>query len=720
MSFDNKLIYGKNPLERIVNIEVIDDKAEIFIQNKEGDVEVCFAPNAYWILSNEAHDAKWKRLEGNLHYKYGKKYLKHHSYFVDKRELKEAQADIFTMGDTKESFMVERGYTYFKGLQPKDISILSFDIETTGLEHNDESHVLIISNTFRKNGITSRRLFTYDQYENEGAMLLDWCNWVRDVDPSIILGHNIFAFDLPYMEFVAEKYGTELYLGRNGSPIKFATFDSQKRVDGSRSQSYNKVSVYGRDLVDTMFLAINYDIGKKYESYALKKIIAQEKLEVVDRQFYDASKIREMFLIPEEWEKIKQYALHDADDSLALFDLMAPAFFYLTQSVPKTFQAVVETASGSQINSMMIRSYLQEGHSLPKASDTVDFEGAISIGNPGIYKNVFKVDVASLYPSIMIEHKVHDKDKDPKANMFEMVKTFTSERLKNKKLAKETGNKYYDDMQNAQKIIINSMYGFMGATGLLFNSPENAAFVTRAGRDVLTKAIDWSNTMGFKLVNADTDSISICAANSRPLDMEDRIYWLLKLNALFSEQIRFEDDGYFLTVIVLAAKNYILWDGKKIKTKGSSLKDAKSEKGLREFLDTVIKSMIEDTNHYSDIYHRYVKEILDIKDISRWSSKKTISSKVLSSPRANESKIRDAIVGSDYREGDKVFCYFKSDKSLGLAEKFDGDYDKNAMLKKLFKKSLTFQTVIDKSTFPDYSLKKNKKILEEVINGTSN
>lgn len=707
----NPLIDGKSNLQGIVGIEVSDSQAEIFLQ----DGSTVIAPNRYWILSNKKHDEHWTKLKGNLHYQYGKTYKEKKYFYADKKALRQAEVDFFTISDPAESFMVRSGHTYYKGLQPSDISILSFDIETTGLEHNNDSKVLIISNTYRAGGITVRKLFSYDEYSNDGEMIYEWCKWVREINPSIICGHNVYTYDLPYMHFVASRYGNELELGRDNSILKIFPYESTKR-GGS---SYHKCRVHGRDIVDTMFLAINYDIGKKYESYALKKIIAHEKLEVVGRVFYDAATIRDNYMIPEEWTKIKAYAEHDADDALALFDLMAPAFFYLTQAVPKTFQAIVESATGSQINAMMIRSYLQMGHSLPKASMKEEFEGAISFGNPGIYRNAFKVDVASLYPNIMIQYEVYDKVKDPMGHMLQMVKTFTAERLKNKRLAKETGIKYYDDMQNAQKIVINSFYGFMGAEGLLFNYYAGAAAVTEHGRNILNKAIEWAVNKACVIINADTDSITFCNDNGEEMDNEYKKYMLGDLNSIFPERIRFEDDGYYPSFIVLAAKNYILFDGKKIKTKGSSLKDAKKERALKEFMNKIIEAMVFDTNHYDDIYNTYVKEAMNITDISRWSSKKTISDKVLTNDRSNEINIRNAIAGEEYSEGDKAYMYFKPDGTLRLADKFDGDYDKPRILEKIFKTANTFKAVIPAGTFLNYKLKRNQQALEVVLGYSS-
>jgi len=486
----DSLIFGKNQLERIVSIEVNENQLEIFCRESDGKLNIIFLPNKYWILSSKPLKNKWARLRGDLHYKWGQQYNTRHEYFMAKNYYK--NEDIFSINDAKEASMVKDGFTYFKGMDFKDPWILSFDIETTGLEHNADSKVLLISNTFRRNGVMERRLFSYDDYETDAEMFDDWCSWVRKKDPDIIIGHNIYGFDLNYMYFCADRAGTSLKLGRDGSDLKFNNYESKFRKDGSQFLHYKKVKIYGRELVDTMFLAIKYDVGRKYESYGLKPIIAHEGLEVKDRQFYDASKIRFNYKKPDEWKKIKAYAEHDADDSLALYDLMSAPWFYMAQSVAKPYQMIHESATGAQINSMMIRAYLQNAHSLPKADESAAYEGAVSFGVPGIYRNLLKIDFHAMYPSIIRQFRVHDEKKDPNAYFLKMVEYFTSKRSEYKKLYKETKNSYYDDLQMATKTLANSMYGVLGASGLLFNSPTNAAFITKKGRELLDTSIIWA------------------------------------------------------------------------------------------------------------------------------------------------------------------------------------------------------------------------------------
>jgi DNA polymerase I len=494
----NPLIYGKNTQSHIVSIEAHEDKVEIFTE-KDGIISSTFEENVYWILMNKPVSENSIRLDGDLYYKYARTFRNRNEFFKFKRYLYSKNIDSYSVGDPKESIMLRNGYTYFKGMNPKDVSILSFDIETTGLTHDDNSKILCISNTFRipiegvPHGGVCKKLFSYDDYDSPKEMIEDWAKWIRDMNPSILTGHNIVAYDLPYINYIAEREGITLNLGRNGSALTFDKYEAKFRKDGSQSYSYHRVKIYGREVIDTLFLSIKYDATeRKFESYGLKQIIKQLGLEDPNRVFYDASKIRQNYQIPEEWEKIKAYCIDDSDDSIKLWDLMSAPFFYSAQSIPKSFQAIMESATGSQINSIMVRAYLQDKHSISKGDDNESYEGATSFGVPGKYNNLFKIDLNSMYPSIIRQYKLYDKVKDPKAYFLELVEFFTLERTKNKQLYAETGNKYYNGVQSSQKIFANSCYGFLGAPKLAFNSPKIAAEITKIGREILKKSIEWA------------------------------------------------------------------------------------------------------------------------------------------------------------------------------------------------------------------------------------
>lgn len=770
----NKLIFGKDDTKNIVNITLKNNEVYLYSET-DGKVSCEKFDYTPWFLSSKPISKFSEKLKGNQFYRFltsvdTAKYHELNSEFHRDKWLPRSIEECFTLCE---------GVTYYKGMKVPDVSILSFDIETSGLVMDHTSQVFIISNTLRKNGQTIRKLFTVDQYANHAEMIDAWCAWVCDVDPSIMCGHNILSYDLPYLNNIAP-----LKLGRDGSWAEFAEKTSKFRKDGSQQYDYHNVRVTGREIIDTFFLSIKYDIGRDFPSYGLKPIIKHLGLEKEDREFVEAGRMRQYYENRNEvgpasamWVKAKKYAAEDSDDALKLYDMMIPAYFYLAQSIPKTMQQMINEASGSQLDALMIRSYLQDGYSQPKTSGKAPFEGAISMGRPGVYDYVCKADVASLYPSIMLEYDIHDEKKDPYNYTIKMLTYFRDERLKNKQLAKETGDKYFDDMQNAQKIMINSMYGFLGAGFLLYNYPDGASAVTRHGRQILLKGVEFvtgytlervvkditnegkdteeisyeyvvgekvSEGRGFTLVNVDTDSFSI--TKNQEITSDEFRALLKDLNEQFPKLIKWEDDGIYSRVIVIRAKNYVLVKNGKTKYKGSAITDQKKEPALTEMLENMIQALLNDeTAALPLIYRSYIREALDIQFIHRWVTKKTVTKSVLSPNRLTEQKILNAINESidnkiieGVQEGDKVWLYNSINGMIQDTKKgqlvfykngdpkmipnyvlkdvrlWKNDEDKMHYVDRTYATVQILSNVIDMDQFLDYTLKSNRELLKQL------
>jgi len=489
--YENKLIFGKNTTEKIVTIEVENDGTHTIFYN-DGTVEN--KPSTHWILCDKNIGGKLELLKGNLKYKYIAKFAKKRDKINFYQKYKNS-FDLYMVWNDADAILLYEGYTCFKGLKVNEVSVLSFDIEGAGLERNDDSYVFTITNTMEHNGIITKKQFRVDHYESDVEMIKDWCDWVVKVDPCIINGHNIYGYDLPYIQhcYSFRDGRTELLpLGKYGKEIYISSKSSEFRVSGDQSWSYNQIKIYGRHIIDGMFLAVRYDIAKNYPSWGLKAIAQYEGIVKEDRQFYDASKIAENWSNLEEREKIVKYCEHDSDDSLALYKIMIPSLFYMTQSVPKTFQFMATSASGAQLNAIMVRAYLQDGYSIPKANEPKSIGGGISFGVPGIHKNVFKIDVKSEYPSIIRQYRVYPVQKDPLKYYTQMVDYFTEKRFEQKRKHKETGDQHYDDLQAASKVFINSAYGMTSTSGLNFNDYNCADFITGMGRQVIKETIKWA------------------------------------------------------------------------------------------------------------------------------------------------------------------------------------------------------------------------------------
>ena len=147
------------------------------------------------------------------------------------------------------------------------------------------------------------------------------------------------------------------------------------------------------------------------------------------------------------------------------------------------------------------------------------------------------------------------------------------------------------------------------------------------------------------------------------------------------------------------------------------MKGSTKSEALKEFTKKVIETIAYHPNEVEaklkELYSQYVAEIMNVQNIKRWSARKTLSSTMLESDRTNELRVLEALKGSDYREGDRFYTFFRSDDTQCLAENFDGDYNKPRLLKNLFDTISIFDTVIPvKEWFINYSLKRNYKLLD--------
>jgi len=220
------------------------------------------------------------------------------------------------------------------------------------------------------------------------------------------------------------------------------------------------------------------------------------------------------------------------------------------------------------------------------------------------------------------------------------------------------------------------------------------------------------NYHNFQLVNCDTDSISFCKSDGSFMPLEERKALIKDINDKSPEFMQWADDGYYKKVIIVKAKNYILQkENGELTYKGSAIKAPGKPLALREFIKKIIDLMLNDQANYLEVYNGYAKEILNVQDITRWADRKTLTSTTFESTRTNETKVMDAIQGTEYVEGNRIWTFFKSDKTLSLVENFDGDYDKTALLKKLYNTIEIFAEILDINQFPNYSLSK-KTILK--------
>jgi len=162
------------------------------------------------------------------------------------------------------------------------------------------------------------------------------------------------------------------------------------------------------------------------------------------------------------------------------------------------------TGNGTKWQAVLEEQYHEIGKGVLEPDNPCDYIGGYTTGYAGLHRNVSKVDVSSLYPSIMLTYGITSaKDKDNK--FLGVLKYLLTERLRLKYLAKTDPEANL--MQGALKILINSGYGALSTNGIPFNDYVAAALVTAYGRRIANLMVEIIEREGGKIVEVDTDGV---------------------------------------------------------------------------------------------------------------------------------------------------------------------------------------------------------------------
>ena len=138
------------------------------------------------------------------------------------------------------------------------------------------------------------------------------------------------------------------------------------------------------------------------------------------------------------------------------------------------------------------------------------------------------------------------------------------------------------------KILINSFYGYLGFSGARFGDGELAAEVTRRGRELLQQLIDEFAKHGCTILEADTDGIYL--SSEKFFANPDELLALVA--PILPAGIELEHDGRYAAMWCYKAKNYALYDGKKVTLRGSALRSRGIEPYLKKLSDRLINFLV--------------------------------------------------------------------------------------------------------------------------------
>ncbi len=620
-------LHGHNPEERIVAVQQVgENRMRVYARAGESVVPhddefypFLFLADASYL--NGFSEKHWIReLDGKNFYRYLCAFTRWADmwsavhfiiarYAAERGEKVDSYAEldlIHVRTDPVSQFLIQTGKTLFKQMQFEDLHRLQLNVETTyarGLNYGNpnrrENRMFLLT-------LSDNRGWEYvidAKKYNEREMLEEFVRIIHDQDPDVIEGHNIYYADLPYLLGRCEMHNVECALGRDGSSLH--SLDSRSAFS-DRTPDYSLYEIAGRHIIDTRQLVQTHDSSKRsLERYGLGHVAQQFGLAKTGRVYVKQDRIS--WYWEHEPDVLIRYALDNAHETRFVSDYLSPNIFYLSQIVPGNYGTLARLGASSRIESILLREYVRQKHSVPKPQPGTQTTGGYAdVFHTGVLGPILHVDVESMYPSIMTTAKIAPAT-DSLGIFLHVLEGLLTIRLDAKKRMKAEKNGVekakWDAMQSAYKILINSFYGYLGYGRALFNDYAAADRITKTGQKLLTQLIDAISENGGTVVEVDTDGILFVSPPALKTEAAERAF-TRRMSKLLPEGINLSIDGRYEKMLSYKKKNYaLLGYDDKIRIRGSSLISRNLEGFGRRFIADSIQALLKnDLNRLHEIY----------------------------------------------------------------------------------------------------------------------
>ncbi|MFA6815191.1 MAG: DNA polymerase domain-containing protein [Lentisphaeria bacterium] len=686
------LSYSK--YQRLVAVEINkSEQAELFFRDKTGTVTSECHDFAPWLLTAGPELAaklpgiqSCTPLEGTGYLKNLVQFQNFQAYKDGIKELKKNTgqnpssplAPYRVFSDESQQLLTMLPARLFQGMAFDELRRLQLDIEVRCSipgsfckAEREQDAIILVSlkdNTGWEICLSAKEI-------GEKELLKQMIAVIQKRDPDVIEGHNIFNFDLAYIETRCRRYKIPFAIGRGNRVVTSRTsrFRASERVS-----SYKRYAIYGRHVIDTYHLVQLFDVTQRnMDSYGLKFAAKYFNVASPDRTYVDGGDITRMY--DEHPDILMEYCLDDVRETDAISRILSPSYFYQAQMIPYSYQNCVTRGNATRIDALLCAAYLQKRGSLPTPQTSSAFQGGLTTADlEGVFYNVWHIDVRSLYPSIIIADHLTPINDHLKIypDLLGKLRLF---RLEAKDaMRKATGKEYehYNALQTTFKILINSFYGYVGFSMGTFNDFHMAAAVTNRGRAILTSMHDYLIKMGALVIEMDTDGIYF----TPPEGITDQEVMQQKVQEILPKGIEVELDGTFKAMFAYKRKNYaLLHHDEKITMTGGALKSRGLEPFQRNYIRAHISLLLHGREKEIDaLYERYISDIenhrLPLRDFAKRETLSTppaVYAEKLASGKGRKSASYELVLKSEHKhfQGDTVYFYvIGTKKKVTVAE----------------------------------------------------
>jgi len=408
---------------------------------------------------------------------------------------------------------------------------------------------------------------------------------------SFIITYNGDNFDFAYTRDRAKKFGLEFKVNGFEPRTVRHGLDNAVRLQGIQHiDSFQIVKLLQRTgAINTVKMDIESVSEKVFGEYK-EKVFPKEINEA-----WEGNDIKKL-------ERVVDYNLKDSRTALKIAKEFLPLFVEVSKLTSQTLYETTRSSTSQMVEDLL----LKEAHIRKVVAPNKPKEPEINerTNNPikgafvkepiaGLHEKIAVLDFASLYPSIIISHNLspetlnckHEecktKNTSPDGTWFcmkqkglfpEILERLLKQRLtlkreyKRKKKEEGIDDKVLFAKQWALKIVLNSVYGYLGYPRARWYSRECASATTAFARGYIHETIKKAENAGFKVLYADTDSNFLEMFDKTKKDVED---FVEKVNKELPEGMELEIDGMYKRGLFVtkkeggaAKKKYALIDEK--------------------------------------------------------------------------------------------------------------------------------------------------------------
>jgi DNA polymerase-2 len=354
--------------------------------------------------------------------------------------------------------------------------------------------------------------------EDEAGVLRAFFDWLSEADPDLLLGWNVTSFDLDFLERKCTELSLPFAIARGGE--RAAILRPQAQRGSAVARIPGRVALDGIELLRTGFWS--------FESFELD-VVAKQLLgrgKAIQSAAHRVQEIQRMYR--DDPVALAAYNLEDCRLVLEIFAKTNLLAFARERASATGLSMDRYGGSVAAFDHLYLPRLHRAGRVAPDVGDRDPGPGSpggyVMDSVPGLYSDVLLLDFKSLYPSIIRTYRIDplalaEPGEDPvpgfQGAAFSRDQAILPALIADLWMVRDRAKANKDAaLSQAVKILMNSFYGVLGASGCRFFDSRLASSITRRGHDILQRSRTFIEMRGYKVIYGDTDSLFVLPAKT--------------------------------------------------------------------------------------------------------------------------------------------------------------------------------------------------------------